>query len=120
MSKRDAVQQRLHVLEAAYWHANLPYFSLSKFVVRVVADLRRQIEGHGETRLALFQQVLVAAVGLFRRREPGVLPHGPDAAPVHVGLDSTGEGIFSRVTELVLVVRVLDVLRGIDGVLDYP
>src|SRR2546429_4568574 len=39
-------------------------------------------------------------VGLLRRAEPGVLPHGPELAAVHRGMDAAGEGKRTRSTQV--------------------
>ena len=85
--ERDAVEQRRHVLERVDGHADLADLAGGQRVVGVVAHLRRQVEGDAQARLALRQQVAVAAVGLRRRGEPGVLPHRPRA-----GRDTSSAG----------------------------
>jgi hypothetical protein len=51
-------------------------------VVGVVADLRRQVEGHRQAGRSALQQVPVAAVRLGRGAEARVLPHRPQAVAV--------------------------------------
>src|SRR6266566_172125 len=51
-----------------------------------------QIEGDGEARLALRQQIAIAGVRLARRAEAGILPHSPEFAAVHRGMNSPGVG----------------------------
>ena len=100
----------------------LPTSPRARGVVGVVADLGRQVEGDGEARLALLQQVVVPPVGLLGRGVPRVLAHGPQPAAVHVGLDSAGVWILPRVPNAqgVVVVRRLQILRRVDGLLPQP
>ena len=65
-------------------------------MVRVVADLRRQIEGDAQAGDALVQQVAVAAVRLGGRAEAGVLAHRPEPAAVHGRLDAARERELAR------------------------
>ena len=60
-------------------------------VVRVVAHLRRQVEGDAQAGDALCEQIAVAPVRLRRGPEPRVLPHRPQPAPVHRRLDAARE-----------------------------
>jgi hypothetical protein len=59
-------------------------------VIRIEAHERRQIEGDGESGLALREEVMVARVGLFGGGEPGELPHGPQPAAIHTFVDAAG------------------------------
>ena len=60
-------------------------------MVRVVADLRRQVERDAQTLDALRQQISVSAIRLRGGGKPRVLPHGPGPAAIHVGLDAARE-----------------------------
>ena len=64
--------------------AALADFAFRERVVGVVAHQRRQIEGDREAGLALFEQIVIAAVGFLRRGEAGELAHGPELAAIHV------------------------------------
>src|SRR5690606_20593870 len=110
----DAVGQRLHVLQAGDGHAHLAHFALRHHVVGVVADLGGQVEGDREARLPLLQEEFVAAVGLLRVGEAGVLAHGPEAAAVHGGLDAAGEGELAGVAQALVVVPLRQVLRTVE------
>ena len=74
-------------------------------MVGVVAYLGGQVEGHGESRLALFQQIPVASIGLLCRGVAGVLAHGPEPAPVHGGLNAAGKGVLPGVAQVLLMVE---------------
>ena len=53
----------------------------------------------------MVQEVPEPAVGLLGGREPGVLAHGPEAAPVHRGLDAAGERVLARPAEVTVLVE---------------
>ena len=89
--ERDAVEQRRHVLDRIDRDADAADFAGGQRMVRVVAHLRRQIEGDAQAADALREQIPVARVGFRRRAEAGVLPHRPQPAAVHGRLDAAGE-----------------------------
>ena len=62
--------------------------------VRIVAHLRRQVKGDRQPRLPLGEEVVEPPIRLGRRSEPGILPHGPEARPVHRWLDPPRVGIL--------------------------
>ena len=86
--ERDPVEEGLHVLEAVDGHTHAADLARRVRIVGVVADLRGQVEGHGEAGRPALEQVAVAAVGLGRAAEAGVLPHGPEPAAVAVGVQA--------------------------------
>ena len=88
VAQRNAAKQNLHILERADRGAALAHLAFRQRVIGVVAHQRRQIEGDRESGLALFQQVMIAAVGLLRRGEAGELAHGPELAAIHVAVDA--------------------------------
>ena len=59
--------------------------------VGVDPHLRGQVERDREAGLARVEQVAEARVGLLRRAEARVLPHGPEAAAVHRRLHAARE-----------------------------
>src|SRR5207245_8054224 len=79
-------------------------------VVRVVAELRRQVEGDGEPGLAPLEQVAEARVRLLGGGEARVLTDRPRAPPVHVRIGPAGERILAGRLE----VEALDVGGGVD------
>ena len=83
----DAVEQRVHVLDRVDRHPDSADFAGRERVIRVVANLRRQIEGHAQSLHAVRQQVSVSLIRFGCRPEPRVLPHRPGAAAIHVRLD---------------------------------
>ena len=98
--ERNAVEQRLHVAQRADRDAYLADFALRQRVVRVVADLGRQVERYRQAGLALPQQILIALVRLFRRTEAGVLAHRPEPAAIHRRLDASRIGVAAGKAEL--------------------
>src|SRR5438094_268884 len=56
----------------------------------------------------------VARVAVLRRAKARVFPKRPQTAAIHRGIDAACEGKFSRVTEVALVLDVLDVFRSIE------
>ena len=47
-SRRDAIEERLHVFERIDGDADFSYFAWRERVIGIHADLRGQIEGDGE------------------------------------------------------------------------
>src|SRR5207237_2893724 len=70
-------------------------------IVRVVAELRREIERDRETRLAVIEQVAIARVRLLRGGEARVLADRPRAAAVHVAIRAARERILARGLDVV-------------------
>jgi len=81
-----------HVVERVDRDAHPAYFAGRQRMIRVVAHLRGQIERDAEARHALIEQVAVARVRFGRRAEARILPHRPQPAAIHVGLDAAGIG----------------------------
>ena len=94
--ERDAVEQRRHVLDRVDRDADPADFARGERMVRVVAHLRRQIEGDAQAADALREQIAVARVRFGGGAEPGVLPHRPQPAAVHRRLDAARERELAR------------------------
>src|SRR5262249_40925810 len=75
-------------------------------VVRVVAELSRQVERDAQSGLPALEQVAEARVRLLRRREAGVLANRPRPAAVHVGVRAARERELAGKLELVRRVGV--------------
>ncbi len=113
----------LHIAQAADGDAYLAHFSFGEVVIGVIADLRRQVKGHGKAGLPLLDQVLVAAVAFGGVAKAGVLAHGPQPAAVHVRLDAAREGVFAGKAKPAQIVFLWafravfgnQVVRGIEG-----
>src|SRR4051794_28284072 len=65
-------------------------------MVGVIAHQGGEIEGDGEAGLALAEEIMEAAIGFFRRRKTGELPHGPQAPAIHGFVNTAGVGEFAR------------------------
>ena len=78
-------------------------------VVGVEAEQRRQVEVGRQAGLAVGEQVLVAAVGVFGLAEPGDLADRPRPAAVHRRVGAAGVGVLAREAEVALLVEVLEV-----------
>jgi hypothetical protein len=66
----DAVEGDLEVAQRVDRHADAADLAFGQRIVRVEADLRRQVEGDVETGLAVGDQVLEALVGVRRLPKP--------------------------------------------------
>ena len=75
-------------------------------MIAVVAHQRGQIEGDGQSLTSMFEQVLVALVGLLRRSEAGELPHRPHLAAIAGSVNAAGEGRLTGIVQILIVVPV--------------
>ncbi len=107
----DPVEEDLHVLEGVDGDAAHPHLAEAPGRIAVVAHERREIEGGGQARLPLLQEVAESLVGLRRRTEAREHAHRPEAPAVHRRLNAAGEGILARKTEVGEVLEV-HVRRG--------
>ena len=98
--ERDAVEEHLHVPERADRHAHLADLAAGSRVVGIEPVLGGQIEGDIDARHAALEHVAEPAVRLLGGAEAGVLPHGPEPAPVHGGIDAARERILARLAEI--------------------
>ena len=70
-------------------------------MIGIHSHLSRQIESNGQPRSSLRKQILVALVALLCCAEAGILAHGPQTAPVHIGVNAARERKFARLFERV-------------------
>ena len=89
-------------------------------MVRVVADLGRQVEGHREAGRPLGEEIPVALVRLRGAGVAGVLAHGPVPLAVHVRVEPAGVGVPRdrpplRVGDPRHVLRPVEALDGDPG-----
>src|SRR5207302_11462339 len=106
---RNSGEQLLHVGQRAQGNSHLADFAFRFRIVRVDAQLRRQVEGQAQAGLPLLEQILESLIRLARRPEPRVLPHGPELAEIHVLVNSARERILTRRSRnLAHVVRPVD------------
>jgi hypothetical protein len=110
--ERNAVEELLHVLEAADRDAHAAHLACRPRVVGVVSDLRGQIERDRKPAGALPEQVAVAAVRLGGAPEAGVLPHRPEPPPVTGRVEAARERKATRLRRCVCAFRVF---RAVDG-----
>ena len=114
LAQRQAIQEDGHVGQAADRHAYPADLTLGGRCIGVVAHLGRQVERDGQAGLALGQEVAEPAVRLLSRREPGVLAHRPEPAPVHRGLDAAGERELAGAPKVAILPEVADVGGGVE------
>ena len=109
--ERDSVEEDAHVLDRVDRDARAADLPERDRVVRVVAELRRQVEGDREACLAEVEQVAEPLVRLLRRPEACVLADRPRPAAVHRLVRPARKRVFARPLEL----DAGDVGRGVDG-----
>ena len=108
--QRDAGKEPFHVLDGIDRHSGLAHLARRPGGVGVVADLGGEVEGHGKAVAALGQEKFVTLIGLLRIPHPGILAHGPQAAPVHGGPDAPGEGVLPGVAQVAIGVEAGQIL----------
>jgi hypothetical protein len=85
-------------------------------VVGVEAHLGGEVEGHAQSALPLFQQVLEPFVRLLGIGKAGILPHGPEASPIHRGIDPSRVREFSREPQVPQIVEIFKIRRAIEHI----
>ncbi len=90
--ERNALEEILHVLQRRDGDPDLADLAVGGRRVGIVAHLRGQVEGHREPRLPLVEEESIALVGLGRRAESRVLPHGPEPRAIHARVDAARVG----------------------------
>src|SRR4030065_319391 len=73
------------------------------------------MEGEGEARLPMREEVLEAGVGLLGATEACEHPHRPGPATMPRGVDAAGVREFTRHSQVALVVQVGQVRRIVDS-----
>ena len=83
-----------------------------------VRAIGQAAQRHGKlaATLALGKQIPVALVRFLGRAKASVLPHRPEAAPVHCRLDAAGERVFAGESELFIRVPAVQVVSGVHSV----
>jgi hypothetical protein len=84
----DAVEQDFHIRKRIDSDANTAHLTGREWMVGIHAHLRWKIERHRKTGDPLRKKELVAPVALLRRPKPRILAHGPQPAPVHIGINA--------------------------------
>ncbi len=90
--ERDAVEEDLHVLDRVDRHAGLADVAHDAGVIRVVAAVGGEVEGHREALLACREVASVEGVGLLGGGEARVLADRPRPVGVHRGPRAAGVG----------------------------
>src|SRR2546421_33778 len=109
--ERNPVEQRFHVSQGRDRDATLADLSFGARMIGVVAHQGREIECDGETGLTMLEQKFVTAVGVRGAAESGELPHRPEPAAVHRGMNPARERVLPRFSKLPLDVKPVQV-RG--------
>jgi len=82
----DAIEEDLHVFDGVDGHPGLTHVPQHPGIIRVIAPVGGQVEGHGHPLTASGQGFAIKSVGFFRRGKTGVLADGPRTHRVHGGL----------------------------------
>ena len=80
-------------------------------MIAVIPHQCRQIERNRQPAAAMFQQVLVALVGLLRRREPRELPHREQLPSIPAGVNSARERRLPRIAQVLVIAPVFRQIR---------
>ena len=107
--EREPGEEPLHVVDRVDRDARPTDLAVGDGVVGVVAELRREVEGHREAGLAAREQRVEARVRLLGGAEPRVLAHRPRPAAVHVRVRAARERELAG-----LLARPDRVLRPVD------
>ncbi len=113
LAQRDAGEEQLHVLQRVDRHALAAHLAEGLGMVGVVPHERRHVEGGGQPRLPVLEQVAEARVRLLRGPEARELAHRPQPAPVHRGVDAPRVRVHAGPAQVALVVD-LDVVRRVE------
>ena len=89
--------------------------ALAARVVGVEAHQRRHVERDRQPALSVLEQEPVPRVRLRRRAEAGELPHRPERAPVHRGVDAARERERARRAQPLGGVPAVEVVGAVDG-----
>ena len=89
--ERDAGEQRAHVVDRVDRDARHADVAGYARMVAVIAAMGGEIEGDREALLSGGEIAPVEGVGIFRRREAGILPDGPGLRRVHRGIGPAQE-----------------------------
>ncbi len=94
----NLVEELLHVMDGGNRNAHLAHFPLCDGIVRIVTDLRWQIERDRQARLSLLEQIAITLIGFLRCGKARILTHGPEARAIHRRLDAARKRIFAGET----------------------
>jgi hypothetical protein len=103
----DPVEELAHIIDRVERDAQPAHFSVRPRVIAVQTHQGRQVERRAQAGLAALDEEFEPLVGLPRRAKAGKLPHRPQPAAIHRGVDAPRVGILAGETERGLVVEVL-------------
>jgi hypothetical protein len=63
----------------------------------------------------MLQKIFVSFIRLLGGGKSCILTHGPETPPIHGGLDSSREWKLSRKSQIITVIQIRDVQRGIEA-----
>src|SRR5262249_2888775 len=115
----DAIEQFVHVVERRDSDAEPADLAEGARVVAVESHQRRQIESGTESGLPFVEQELEAFVGLPRRAEAGELPHGPQPAAIHAGVNAARVRILAGIAEVRIWVEIVEAFGGVQRLDGY-
>src|ERR1700722_10357440 len=85
-------------------------------MIRVHADLRRQIKGYREAALALVEEVAVALVGFGGGAEARILAHGPETPAIYRRINTTRKRRFAGIAKSIFRVPVDQIFFGVEAI----
>ena len=109
--ERDPVEERGHVIDRIDRDPDAAHLTGSERMIRVVADLRRQVECDAQTAYTMRQQIAITRIRLGRRPEAGVLAHRPQPPAIHRRLGAAGVGEFTGEADVLSGINPCDVRR---------
>ena len=103
LRQRNAVEEASNIVDRVDGYSHFSHLSVRHRMVGVVADLRWQVEGNGETGLPLIEEEAVTLVRLVRITVAGVLAHGPHSASVHLRIEAPRIGKRSGIADALAI-----------------
>ena len=91
----------LHIRDRADPYSHSPDLTLGSFAIRVISELRGEVEGGTETCLSLRYQKLEPFIGCFSTPKARVLKHRPASLPIHSRAYTTCEWKRTRLSKFV-------------------
>ena len=109
-------EENLHIGKRGDGHAALAKLAYGQRMIGIVAVQSRHVERGREARLALFEQVFEAGVGVFGGSEASEHTHGPGFGAVHRWLHATRVGILAGQGEVARIVEARVILWHVETV----
>ena len=111
----DVPEENLHVRQRIDGDAAFADFTRSCRVVRVETHESRQVKCDRKAGLSLPEQVKKALVGVPGGTEAAELPHGPESAAVHAGMNAPGVGRFTGEPQLLFGIEAFQVVGSVES-----